>query len=79
MKKTFFGGIFSFAIESYMVMTVSVIINWTNMTWDSKYTATAFGVNFNTIITGLVSPIIVGTPFAIAYFNYKYFEQITSD
>jgi len=72
-NKIFFNDLFSFLLESYMMLAVCVCVNLTNMTWMHEISQRAFGVNVNIIITVVFIIVLVSLPVVVAIGYTVYF------
>jgi len=78
-QSLFFKGVFSFLIESYMILCIAACIGQTNVSWKSGFSLTAFGSNLNILFTCLFSLIVVAIPIVVAIGYYYYFWHVAYD
>jgi len=78
-QSLFFEGVFSFLIESYMILCIAACIGQTNVSWKSGFSLTAFGSNLNILLTCLFSLIVVAIPIVVAIGYYYYFWHVAYD
>jgi len=78
-NRVLFSGIFSFLIESYMILSVCCCINQTSLKWVHEKSWRAFGVNINILFTYTFTFIVVAIPIAVGIVYKKYFDLIAFD
>ena len=72
-KMFFWGGLIDYFNESFIVLSISVCINTSNLTFDT------FSIGFNIVLAGLIGVSLIVGPIVIAIYFFKALKQLPQE